>query len=173
MDEQRALADFPRKRCSAGALIRDGSGRLLVVKPIYRGDWLLPGGVVESDEDPLAGLRREVMEEVGIDAEVRSLWCVDYLSARDGLGESLHFLFDCAPLPDDIAQSIRPRDPEIMEVKWLELADALPLLPGSIASRLRAPEGHYLFDGLPRVPFQRSSAAPLLASFINSPGGDA
>lgn len=41
------LATLPRKRVTAGALIRDEVGRLLLVEPTYRDRWLTPGGTVE------------------------------------------------------------------------------------------------------------------------------
>lgn len=35
-----------------------------------RVDWSMPGGVVEPDEDPIAGLHREVFEETGLVVEL-------------------------------------------------------------------------------------------------------
>ncbi|MBS3895443.1 NUDIX hydrolase [Silanimonas sp.] len=151
--ERQLLPEFHRKRCSAGALIRDESGRLLLVKPAYRNEWLLPGGIVEADEDPLTALRREVLEEVGLKANVRRLWCVDYLPANAELGEALHFLFECATVPNALASAVEPRDPEIIDIRWMILDDALPLLPASIARRLKTPPGYLLADGIPQVRF--------------------
>lgn len=53
-----------------GLLVRDG--RVLIgrrkVEP-RRGHWDLPGGFLEEGEDALAGLRREFLEETGIEVE--------------------------------------------------------------------------------------------------------
>lgn len=39
-----AAVSLPRKRMAAGALFVDGLGRVLLVDPVYRGTWDLPGG---------------------------------------------------------------------------------------------------------------------------------
>lgn len=40
------MAPLARKRMAAGALYRDRAGRILLVDPVYRGTWDLPGGAV-------------------------------------------------------------------------------------------------------------------------------
>lgn len=55
---------------SVGALVRDGRVLLAHRSPLkraYPGAWDLPGGVVEPDESPLAGLVRELCEELGVE----------------------------------------------------------------------------------------------------------
>lgn len=54
------------KRMAVAAVLLDAQGRLLCVKPTYRPEWLVPGGV-EPDESPLAACRREVAEEIGLE----------------------------------------------------------------------------------------------------------
>ena len=53
-----------------GLLVRDG--RVLIgrrkIEP-RKGYWDLPGGFLEEGEDPLAGLRREFLEETGLEVE--------------------------------------------------------------------------------------------------------
>ncbi|MEO0768780.1 MAG: NUDIX hydrolase [Cyanobacteria bacterium J06649_4] len=44
----------------AGGLFFDSEGRLLILKPTYRNDWLIPGGVVEANESPRHACMREV-----------------------------------------------------------------------------------------------------------------
>jgi len=48
-----------RKRVSADAIVRDSSGRILLVDPTYKPDWDLPGGMAEANEPPADALRRE------------------------------------------------------------------------------------------------------------------
>lgn len=43
---------LPRKRMGAGVLFFDGSGRVLLVDPVYKPQWEIPGGVVEGGESP-------------------------------------------------------------------------------------------------------------------------
>ena len=53
---------------AAVGLITDG-GRVLLARrarPPYAGTWDLPGGFLERGELPLAGLRRELLEEIGL-----------------------------------------------------------------------------------------------------------
>jgi 8-oxo-dGTP diphosphatase len=59
------VASLARKRMAATALFRDTEGRILVVNPVYKPAWDLPGGAVEADESPHAACRREVVEELG------------------------------------------------------------------------------------------------------------
>ena len=60
----------PIARCVTGALVRDG--KVLLVKRAphmrsYPGVWDLFGGHIEGDESPEDTLRREAMEELGIE----------------------------------------------------------------------------------------------------------
>ena len=112
----------------AGGIIHDQAGRILVVKPSYRPGWLLPGGLVEALETPAGALRREAMEEVGIAPVVLRLACIDMLPAADGFSESVHFLFECAPVEAD--DDCLPVDgEEILEARFLEPRQALERMP--------------------------------------------
>ena len=52
----------------ASALIRDGEGRVLLVRQTYHSptSWSLPGGWVQRDETPRQAAARETYEEVGL-----------------------------------------------------------------------------------------------------------
>lgn len=52
----------------AGVLV-DDRGRALLTQRRDNGHWEAPGGVLERDEDILAGLTREVREETGLEVE--------------------------------------------------------------------------------------------------------
>jgi len=59
---------LPAIPASAGALIFDQTGRLLILKPVYKSGWTIPGGVMEADgETPWQACQREVREETGIE----------------------------------------------------------------------------------------------------------
>ena len=68
----------PNWKVSVNALIETSDG-ILLVKPSYKKGWDLPGGIVEFNESPVEGLRREVIEELGTSAEIGGLRCADYI----------------------------------------------------------------------------------------------
>ena len=88
------LRSLPRKRMAAGALIRDEQGRILLVKPVYKGGWSLPGGVVEADESPKTACIREIREELGLDQAIGRMLVVDYTPSYGEKTESLMFIYD-------------------------------------------------------------------------------
>lgn len=63
-------------RVSVKALIKNSDGEILVLKE-NQDTWSLPGGGLDHGEDPIAGLKRELKEELGIEptGNVKSL-CV-------------------------------------------------------------------------------------------------
>ena len=147
---------FPRKRCSAGAIICDCAGRLLIVKPGYREGWLLPGGVVEGLESPIDAVCREVREETGFTPKPVSLACIDYLAPAGGFDEAVHFLFHCQDIDAHTARTLRMDGNEIVDLRFVLPADAAELLLPAISRRLQqvlAGESGYFHDGFPALPF--------------------
>src|ERR1700685_2203694 len=76
------VASLARKRMAATAFFRDEEGRVLVVNPVYKPTWDLPGGAAEADESPHAACRREVAEELGLDRPPGRVLAVDWVPAR-------------------------------------------------------------------------------------------
>ncbi len=61
----------PKVTLGACAVILDDRGRVLLAHHTYREPpWGLPGGFVNSSEQPDAGLTRELREELGVEAQV-------------------------------------------------------------------------------------------------------
>jgi ADP-ribose pyrophosphatase YjhB (NUDIX family) len=61
----------PKVTMGACAVILDSSGRVLLAHHTYRAHpWGLPGGLVSPQEQPSAGLARELREELGVQAQV-------------------------------------------------------------------------------------------------------
>ena len=132
-DYQRRL---PKKRISAGCLLFDGEGRLLIVNPTYKDGWEIPGGVVEANESPLAGCAREVHEELGLDRRPVALLCVDFTPETSDRTESLNFIFYGGVLsPDEIA-AIRLPEKELSEFCFLEPEEAMGLLKRRLRRRV-------------------------------------
>ena len=47
-------------------VVIDPEGRMLVVRQSYTSGWMFPGGGVERGETPIAALKREMVEETGV-----------------------------------------------------------------------------------------------------------
>ncbi len=151
--EEETLPAIP---VSAGALIFDGAGRLLILKPTYKSGWTIPGGVMEADgETPWQACRREVREECGIEVDHGRLACMDFRRPRPGRPGGIRFLFDCGAVDDERLAAIVVQPEEVSEYRLVALPDALPLLRGPIRRRVRSAMAHrtlvYLEDGR-RVP---------------------
>jgi 8-oxo-dGTP diphosphatase len=147
-------AGVPRIPASAGALIHDASGRLLILKPTYKKGWTIPGGQIEPDgETPWEACRRETQEECGLTLQHGRLVCVDFLRPRPRRPGGARFLFECGQFGDSELAAIRLQEDEIEDHKLAELDEALELLSGPLRRRISASAGHdgfvYLEDGRP------------------------
>ncbi len=143
---------LPAVPASAGALIFDRSGRLLILKPTYKSGWTIPGGVMEADgETPWQACRREVREECGIELHRGRLACVDFRRPRPASPGGIRFLFDCGTLDDGSLAAITLQAEEISEHRLAKLPEALALLRRPIRRRVRAATAGraliYLEDG--------------------------
>jgi ADP-ribose pyrophosphatase YjhB (NUDIX family) len=98
--------------------IFDDEGRVLLLEHVFRPDsgWGLPGGFMSGGEQPEAGVRREIREEVGIELDA-----VELLFARS-LGRlrqvEIYFRARAVGIPE-------PRSFEIKRAEWFTLK-ALP-----------------------------------------------
>ncbi len=139
---------------SAGALIFDRKGRLLILKPTYKSGWTIPGGIMEADgETPWDACRREVREECGIEVHQGRLVCMDFRRPRPGRAGGIRFLFDTGQAGDEDLAGVVLQPEEISEYRLAALPDALGLLRGPIRRRVRAatrsPRLVYLENGRP------------------------
>ncbi len=146
--------EVPRIPASAGALIFDVKGRLLILKPSYKKGWTIPGGQVESNgESPWEACQRETREECGLDIARGRLVCVDFLRPRPHRPGGVRFLFDCGTFCDRLLNAIRPQAGEIEAHRFAGLAEAKALLSGPVRRRVAAGVGAkrcvYLEDGHP------------------------
>jgi ADP-ribose pyrophosphatase YjhB (NUDIX family) len=132
-------AALPAIPAAAGALIFDGAGRLLILKPTYKTGWTIPGGVMEADgETPWEACRREVREECGLEVHGGRLACVDFRPPRPGRPGGMRFLFDCGVADDVALASISLQEQEIAAYLLVPLDEAFELLRGPIRRRVRA-----------------------------------
>jgi 8-oxo-dGTP diphosphatase len=156
-DEPTGAAEYvlPAIPISAGALIFDGAGRLLILNPTYKSGWTIPGGVMEADgETPWQACQREVLEETGLSVAGARLACVDFRPPRDGNQGGVRFLFDCGVLTDAALSEVTLQPEEVSEYRLVPAGKALELLRGPIRRRVSAALDNsrdtvYLEDGRP------------------------
>jgi len=144
---------IPRIPASAGALIYDTAGLLLILKPSYKKRWTIPGGQIEPGESPWEACRRETQEECGLTVESGRLVCVDFRPANANRPGGVRFLFDCGRFQEAELARIRLQEAEIEEFRFEPLDQAVQLLSGPIGRRVAEAAGRehcvYLEDGRP------------------------
>ena len=162
---------------------------VLLVEHSYRpkGAWGLPGGSLEStpgdparpsndtlpDDVVETALRREVLEELGIEIEVISMLRIDaipYVSEEPG-PYRLDFYFRCAPREGFAAlrrglgsQQSKPCSPEIKQIRLVPLTDL-------VKYDLFSTDVRFLTEDLPRLePTLAVSKVPALQAALIRPG---
>jgi 8-oxo-dGTP pyrophosphatase MutT (NUDIX family) len=110
---------------------------------VYTDCWHIPGGGVNLSESLLDALKREILEEVGIDIDTCKVSCLD----TENKGESekvldtgervlckMHFNVYKIEVPDDFtAIEVKLQD-DLIEAKWVDVKElqTLKLTPPSI-----------------------------------------
>jgi 8-oxo-dGTP pyrophosphatase MutT (NUDIX family) len=138
---------LPQKILGAGALFVDESGRVLIVEPSYKDHWEIPGGVVERNEAPLAGARREVLEELGLHRALGRLLVVDWSPPRGRRTiDLMGFVFDGGVLSAAEIAAIRLQTEELRGYRFCRVDDEVnetagllpPILTKRVAAAVRA-----------------------------------
>src|SRR5258708_2690416 len=101
---------------TAGALIFDDRGRILLLEHVFRPDsgWGIPGGFLARGEQPEEGLRRELREEVGLELDDVKLLLVRSLHRP----RQIEIYFRARPQGEP-----QPRSFEIKRAEWFALDD--------------------------------------------------
>lgn len=141
------LDQSPRHIVAASALIRNQDREIALVKTERRG-WELPGGQVELGETLTEGLRREILEECGIEVELGRLAHV-----RSNL--SSHIVIFCF-YATYVRGELRPSE-ETPQVRWADQQTAIelithPALSSSLRGMLKT-EGQILYQAYQSRPF--------------------
>jgi 8-oxo-dGTP diphosphatase len=115
----------------AGAIIRDGDGRLLLIRRRNEpgaGLWSLPGGRVEAGETDAQALKREVLHRLGVEVECGKL--ISFVSHPYEHYVVDLFLYECRLLSDEL------RPLAVSEHRWVASADfdQYPFTPADEAS---------------------------------------
>jgi ADP-ribose pyrophosphatase YjhB (NUDIX family) len=106
MDRFRAELGYITPKVGVDAAVFDDRGRLLLTRRADDGLWCLPCGWAELAETAQESLRREVLEETGLEVQVRSL--IEVFCRRPGdMGPhtSYHILYHCVPVGGGLAVS--------------------------------------------------------------------
>ncbi|GGG70014.1 NUDIX hydrolase [Paenibacillus radicis (ex Gao et al. 2016)] len=120
---------FPTHIVSAGGIVEDEHGHILLVKAHDDG-WVYPGGITEVGENLIDGVIREIKEESGIDATVSHLISVVSNTAihkwYDGVTDvptKVMFDFACKAVGGELAIS-----DETSECRWVPKEKVLDLI---------------------------------------------
>jgi len=92
---------------------------VLLIRQSYRTRWGLPGGLLRKGETPTDALRREVVEEIGLDAEIVG----EPMLVTEPEPRRIDVIFRSHPAQWADATRIRPQSAEIIEVRWFPTAE--------------------------------------------------
>jgi 8-oxo-dGTP diphosphatase len=147
-------ATLPGVIAAAAAVIGDGAGGVLLVKPNYRDHWALPGGVCELGEPPHAACAREVAEELGLDLKIGRLLAVDWSVPEPAYGPDarpvIRFLFDGGTLHEGASVVLQPE--ELDDWRFVRQDRLADFLPAHILARTVAALGALGSGGASYVP---------------------
>lgn len=121
------MADTPRHSVSVAAAIVDDEGRVLATRRADNGRWEPPGGVLELDESIEGGVRREVLEETGLEVECQELTGV-YKNMTRGI---VALVFRCRPVGGRLVAS-----DEVRESRWMTAAEVRDHMEEAYAIRV-------------------------------------
>ncbi len=93
-----------RPLATAGVLVLDADGHVLIVEPLHHARWEIPGGALRHGESPRAACARALRETLGLELAPGRLLIVDW--AARVAEEQVHFLFDGGALDDDVLDAL-------------------------------------------------------------------
>ena len=130
----------PRKRVISHMLLTDEGGRVCILETTFKPDFELPGGIVEPNESPAAGLVREMDEEMGVVLPAGRILVADWLPPYLGWEDALELIFDSGVLDAETAAALVADGREIRALHWLE--------PDAAASTMTEIAGRHLLAAL-------------------------
>lgn len=124
---------------TAGGVVLDDQDRVLLLKHVFHpgSGWGIPGGFLNKGEQPEAGLRRELREEVGMELDSVEFAFVRLISQLN----QLEIVFRCRASVEP-----QPRSIEIREAGWF----ARDAFPNELSADQRGQINRALGDGAKR-----------------------
>lgn len=120
---------MPTHIVACAGVVLNERDEVLMVKT-HNAGWVFPGGQVEVGENLIDAVKREIMEESGIEVEVGELFCISSNTAKNpgynGVKEiptKVMLDFICKAVGGDI----RPSE-ENSETAWFSKEDALQMM---------------------------------------------
>ena len=108
---------------SVVAVIIDVNDKILLTKrniPPFHGEWVMPGGKIDLGESIIGALKREVLEEVGLEVEVQDLLNVfEHVTPGEDNSHFIILYYRCLPLTSIISYN----ESEVEEARWVSPSD--------------------------------------------------
>ncbi len=118
------------QKVAAHALIQNSEGKYLVTRRSQKNDWKpgeydIPGGTIEFGENPIEALKREVLEEVGLEIKVNEpVYVFSYLSSPER--HQFQIVYKCEYLEGDV--KLNPEEHDEYQFLNNEEISKLPLI---------------------------------------------
>lgn len=126
------VVGMPLVMAGTPAIITNSEGKILLGKrnpehPFYPGYWGLPGGFIDYGEKSEDACKREIEEELGVEAKIikQARYSYDVLPNKESKAHSINIPYFCKiksgkPQPKDETKEVKWFNPK--EIKNMELA---------------------------------------------------